>query len=107
MAKCRILHHCARGYPAPLLSEAKLETLHVAVRYGITLEQSIGRSFMKFQVTLDRDEDGVWIVECPSIPGCVSQGRSREEAVTNIWDAIEQCLAVRSELGMPLTVETW
>ncbi len=61
---------------------------------------------MKFTVTLDRDEDGAWVVECPSIPGCVSQGATREEALENIKDAIAACLAVRSELGMPLTVET-
>ncbi|MFO0820344.1 MAG: type II toxin-antitoxin system HicB family antitoxin [Pirellulales bacterium] len=61
---------------------------------------------MKFTVTLDRDEDGAWVVECPSIPGCVSQGATREEALENIKDAIAACLAVRSEHGMPLTVET-
>lgn len=47
---------------------------------------------MKFNVTLDRDEDGVWIVECPNIPGCVSQGQTREEALKNIKDAIAACL---------------
>ena len=36
---------------------------------------------MKFQVTIDRDEDGVWIVQCPSIPGCVSQGATKKEAL--------------------------
>jgi len=61
---------------------------------------------MKFQVTLDRDEDGVWVVQCPSIPGCVSQGQTRDEALANIRDAIKMCLEVRAELGMPLTVET-
>lgn len=61
---------------------------------------------MRFSVTLDRDEDGVWVVECPSIPGCISQGRTREEAVANIQDAIKGCLEVRAEKGMPLTVET-
>jgi predicted RNase H-like HicB family nuclease len=61
---------------------------------------------MKFAVTLDRDEDGVWIVECPSIPGCVSQGATREEALKNIEDAIRGCLQVRAEQGLPLTVET-
>ena len=61
---------------------------------------------MKFNVTIDRDEDGVYIVECPSIPGCVSQGKAREEALRNIEDAIKQCLQVRAEKGMPLTVET-
>ena len=47
---------------------------------------------MKFNVTLDRDEDGVWIVECPSIRGCVSQGQTKDEAVENIKDAIAACL---------------
>ncbi len=61
---------------------------------------------MKYTVTIDRDEDGVWFVECPSIPGCVSQGETREAALENIQDAIAACLAVRSERGMPLTVET-
>ena len=61
---------------------------------------------MWFPVTIDRDEDGVWIVECPSIPGCVSQGSTKDEAVANIRDAIKLCLEVRSERGLPLTVET-
>ena len=60
---------------------------------------------MKFPVTLTRDEDGVWIVECPAIPGCVSQGANRDDAIENIRDAIRECLEVRSERGMPLTVE--
>jgi predicted RNase H-like HicB family nuclease len=62
---------------------------------------------MKFNVTLDRDEDGMWIVECPSIPGCVSQGQTRQQALENIKDAIAACLQVRAERGMPLTVETY
>lgn len=61
---------------------------------------------MKFNVTIDRDEDGAWVVECPSIPGCVSQGASKEEALKNIQDAIYQCLQVRAEHGLPLTIET-
>ena len=61
---------------------------------------------MKFVVSIDRDEDGVWVVECPSIPGCVSQGQSKDEALANIEDAIRACLEVRAAQGMPLTVET-
>jgi predicted RNase H-like HicB family nuclease len=61
---------------------------------------------MKFNITLDRDEDGVWIAECPAIPGCVTQGTTKEEALDNIKDAIRLCLDVRAEQGMPLTVET-
>ncbi len=61
---------------------------------------------MKFSVTINRDEDGIWIVECPGIPGCVSQGETRDEALENIKDAIHQCLQVRAEQGIPLTIET-
>jgi predicted RNase H-like HicB family nuclease len=59
---------------------------------------------MKFVVTIDRDEDGAYVVECPSVPGCISQGSTEDEALENIKDAIRQCLEVRSERGMPLTV---
>ena len=52
---------------------------------------------MQFTVTIDRDEDGVWIAECPSIPGCVSQGESKELALLNIKEAIALCLEVRAE----------
>ena len=61
---------------------------------------------MKFMITLDRDEDGAWIAECPAIPGCISQGATKDEATANIHDAILGCLEVRAEQGMPLTVET-
>ena len=36
---------------------------------------------MTFTVTIDRDEDGVWVVGCPAIPGCVSQGKTKDEAL--------------------------
>ena len=61
---------------------------------------------MKFIITIFRDEDGVYIAECPSIPGCVSQGKTEKEAEKNIQDAIKECLAVRAEMGMPLTIST-
>ena len=61
---------------------------------------------MKFNVTVDRDEDGVWIVECPAIPGCVSQGKTKDEALDSIREAITLCLEVRAEKGLPLTIET-
>ena len=61
---------------------------------------------MRITVTIDRDEDGVWIVECPSIPGCVSQGATKDEALVNIREAIALCMEVRAEQGLPLTIET-
>ena len=61
---------------------------------------------MKFIITIDRDEDGTWVAECPSIPGCVSQGETPAEAELNIREAIAACLEVRAERGLPLTLET-
>jgi len=61
---------------------------------------------MKFVVNIYQDEDGVYIAECPSIPGCVSQGKTKEEAEKNIREAIKECLEVRAEKGLPITVET-
>ncbi|TKS61875.1 MAG: hypothetical protein EWM73_02910 [Nitrospira sp.] len=61
---------------------------------------------MKFMITITRDEDGAYIAECPAIPGCVSQGKTEAEAQANVQDAIKQCLEVRAEMGMPLTVLT-
>ena len=61
---------------------------------------------MIFNITIERDEDGIWITECPSIPGCVSQGETKAEAVENVKDAIRLCLEVRAAKGMPLTLET-
>jgi predicted RNase H-like HicB family nuclease len=61
---------------------------------------------MKLIVTLERDETGMIVVECPSIPGCVSQGATEEEALGAIREAIHGCLEARAASGMPLTVAT-
>ena len=61
---------------------------------------------MKLIVTLERDETGMIIAECPSIPGCISQGATEDEAIANIREAIVGCLEVRAAAHMPLTVRT-
>jgi predicted RNase H-like HicB family nuclease len=61
---------------------------------------------MKLPMIVYRDEDGVYIAECPSVPGCVSQGATEAEAEANLADAIRECVAVRREMGMQLTVAT-
>lgn len=61
---------------------------------------------MRFVVTITQDEDGMYVAECPSVPGCVSQGKSAEEAEVNIKEAIRECLEVRAEKGLPLIVTT-
>lgn len=60
---------------------------------------------MKLLITLEKGEDGYIVAECPAIPGCVSQGKTEQEAIKNIKEAIEACLDVRAEKGMPLIVD--
>lgn len=59
---------------------------------------------MKSLITIFQDEDGMFIAECSSTPGCVSQGQTKQQGEKNIQDAIKECLEVRSEKEMPLTV---
>lgn len=49
---------------------------------------------MRFKVLISEGEDGWLVVECPSLPGCISQGKTIEEALDNIKDAIQGCLDV-------------
>lgn len=49
------------------------------------------------QVIIFRAEDGYWVAECPSLPGCLSQGKTKEEAVTNIREAIRGYIAALEE----------
>lgn len=57
---------------------------------------------MKYRVYLEPDEDGVFVATCPSLPGCVSQGRTRSEAAENIREAIEGYLKSPRKHGDPL-----
>ena len=64
---------------------------------------------MQFDVAVCQDEDGMYIAECPAIPGCMSQGKAEPEVVANVRDAINECLEARAELGAPynLTPNTY
>lgn len=59
---------------------------------------------MKLIVTLERDETGMIVAECPAIPGCISQGKTEDEALANIREAIAACVETRVAHGMPVTV---
>ena len=62
---------------------------------------------IKFPISIFQDEDGMFIAECPAIPGCVSQGLTEQEARENIRKAIKECLDVRAEKGMPMMAATF
>ncbi|HWP92301.1 MAG TPA: type II toxin-antitoxin system HicB family antitoxin [Thermodesulfobacteriota bacterium] len=50
-------------------------------------------------------EDGYWVAECPSLPGCVSQGKSKEEVIANIKEAIQGYISALEEDGLPIPEE--
>jgi predicted RNase H-like HicB family nuclease len=57
---------------------------------------------MKYRVLIEQDEDGVFVAQVPALPGCVSQGSSRDEALTNIREAIAGYLESLRELDEPV-----
>jgi predicted RNase H-like HicB family nuclease len=57
------------------------------------------------QVVITKGEDGYWVAECPSLPGCLSQGRTKEDAVANIKEAIEGYAAALQDDGLPVPEE--
>jgi predicted RNase H-like HicB family nuclease len=54
------------------------------------------------QVLIYPGEDGFWVAECPTLPGCISQGTSREEAIQNAREAIQVYIAALEEDGLPV-----
>ena len=60
-----------------------------------------------YRVLIEQDEDGVFVAECPSLPGCVSQGTTRDEAVANIKDAITGYLESLRQHNEPIPPSTW
>ena len=59
---------------------------------------------MKFAIMLEQDEDGFIVVSCPALPGCHSQGKTREEAIANITEAIQGYIASLRKHGEPIPV---
>ncbi len=57
------------------------------------------------QAVIYLGKDGCWVAECPTLPGCISQGKTREEAIQNIREAIEGYIAVLEEDGLPVPKE--
>jgi predicted RNase H-like HicB family nuclease len=57
---------------------------------------------MKFRVSFEVDEDGMFVAQCDSLPGCISQGKNREEALTNIKDAIQGYLTSLKKHDEPI-----
>jgi predicted RNase H-like HicB family nuclease len=61
----------------------------------------------RYRVFIEQDEDGVFVAECPSLPGCVSQGRTRDEAIANIKDAIAGYLESLRKHNEPIPPPIW
>ncbi len=57
---------------------------------------------MKYRVFIEQDDTGGYVVECPSLPGCISQGKNRYEALKNIQDAINGYIASLEKHGEPI-----
>jgi predicted RNase H-like HicB family nuclease len=68
------------------------------------VDKRIRADVLELPVVLTEDPSGGFVVQCPLIPGCISQGDTREEALANIRDAIELCLENQEEEGWSLPI---
>lgn len=64
------------------------------------------RNDMSYRILLVQDEDRMFVAECPSLPGCISQGRTRKEAIENIRDAIHRYLESLKKHNEPIPLST-
>ena len=90
---------CSRSFSARLSVRSCLGMAGFTVATGFL--NGYGDN-MKFRVLVEPDEDGVFVAECPVLPGCVSQGKTRAEAVANIRDAIQGYLLSLQKHNEPI-----
>ncbi len=83
------------------LTEQRLKQSRV-IKSSTLLCTELGSILNMRQVLLYRDEDGYWVAECPSLPGCVSQGKTKEEALENIREAIQGYIRALQEDNIPV-----
>ena len=67
--------------------------------------KTAGRLSNMRQVIIYPGEDGFWVAECPSLPGCISQGETRERAIANIREAIEGYILTLQDDKLPIPEE--
>jgi predicted RNase H-like HicB family nuclease len=87
----------------PKLRAATTDAERQALQNAVTAtDQQIDALVYEFYGLIEADEDGVFVAECPSLPGCVSQGKTRTEALANIKDAMAGYLASLKKHGEPV-----
>lgn len=84
-----------------------LQTLSVASALYYNSTRCQEDCTMRYRVVLEQDEDGVYVAECPSLPGCVSQGSTRDEALANIKDAMAGYLESLRTHNEPIPPSIW
>ena len=57
---------------------------------------------MKYRIIIEKDEEGMYVTQCPSLPGCISQGKTRKEALNNMEDAIKGYLESLKKHNEPI-----
>jgi antitoxin HicB len=90
------------SFVAPTGKSVRTDVVGRAKATGAPDGVSCYRFFVRFRVLIEQDEDGVFVATCPSLPGCVSQGRTRAEAAASIRDAVEGYVASLKKHGEPI-----
>jgi antitoxin HicB len=82
-----------------MISHPESDYIYLETRGDLTL---FGEYAMKWRAIIEQDEDGIFVAEVPALPGCISQGTTREEARQNVNEAIQAYLESLKENGDPI-----
>jgi predicted RNase H-like HicB family nuclease len=89
-----------------ILKKLEFDIHSFGENFGQRLTNTNGIDTLKFIITLERDEDGFFVASCPALPGCHSQGRTTEEAVSNVREAIRGYIISMRKHGEPIPAIT-
>ncbi len=90
---------CSASRRTPLNADPLGSTGAGTTRGLARYSPALGRQAVKFRVLIDQDEDGVFVAQVPALPGCITQGATRQEAVANAEEAIAGYLESLNERG--------
>jgi len=75
-------------------------------RESLRIPKPICKHMLKYRVIIEKDEDGVLVAKVPDLPGCATEGKTRQELMKNVKEAIQAYLEALKEHGEPVPIET-
>ena len=73
---------------------------------SLRISKPISKHMLRYRVIIEKDEDGILVAKVPDLPGCATEGKTRQELLKNVKEAIQAYLEALKEHGEPVPIET-